>query len=138
MGQPVQPHHHVRLTGRLRNSNAQSLVAGHMSGVAVLRMAVFSDDPAGGNPAGVVLDGAALDDAQMLRVAADVGYSETAFVTERGAGGRFKLRFFSPLAEVPFCGHATLGTAAALAAREPAADQAYEFETAVGTIAVRT
>lgn len=109
-----------------------------MSDVEVLRMAVFSDEPTGGNPAGVVLDGSVLDDAQMLRVAADIGYSETAFVTGREAGGRFRLRFFSPLAEIPFCGHATLGTAVALAAREADTTQVYDFDTAVGSIEVRT
>jgi PhzF family phenazine biosynthesis protein len=73
----------------------------------------FTDDPAGGNPAGVVLDASALDDARMLEIAAELGYSETAFVTER-AGDRYRVRFFSPLAEVPFCGHATVATAVAL------------------------
>ena len=43
----------------------------------------------------------------MLAVAAEVGYSETAFLVPRG-GGRFAVRYFSPLAEVPFCGHATI------------------------------
>ncbi|GAA0498094.1 oxidoreductase [Paractinoplanes deccanensis] len=72
------------------------------------RWVAFSDDPKGGNPAGVVLDAAGLDDEAMLRIAAEVGYSETAFVT----GDR--IRYFSPLAEVPFCGHATVATAVAL------------------------
>ena len=40
----------------------------------VLRYAAFTDDPAGGNPAGVVLDAAGLDDATMLATAAEVGY----------------------------------------------------------------
>ena len=46
----------------------------------VLRYAAFTDTPAGGNPAGIVLDAGGLSDAEMLRIAADVGYSETAFV----------------------------------------------------------
>ncbi|MFC7467830.1 PhzF family phenazine biosynthesis protein [Actinomadura keratinilytica] len=48
---------------------------------AVLRYAAFTRDPAGGNPAGVVLDAAGLDEATMLAVAARLGYSETAFLT---------------------------------------------------------
>ena len=48
----------------------------------VLRLTSFSDDPAGGNPAGVVLDAAGLDDAAMLAIAAEVGFSE---VGRRGA-----------------------------------------------------
>lgn len=82
----------------------------------VLRYAAFSADPLGGNPAGVVLDATGLDDAAMLAVAAEVGYSETAFLTSR-ADGDFDIRYFSPLAEVSFCGHATIATAVAHAQR---------------------
>jgi PhzF family phenazine biosynthesis protein len=79
----------------------------------ILRLAAFSDDPKGGNPAGVVLDAGDLDDARMLAIAAEVGYSETAFLTSR-EGGRYRVRYFAPLAEVSFCGHATIATAVAL------------------------
>jgi PhzF family phenazine biosynthesis protein len=82
----------------------------------ILRYAAFSADPAGGNPAGVVLDATGVSDAEMQRVAADVGYSETAFLVPRG-DGRFTVRYFSPKAEVPFCGHATIASAAAYAER---------------------
>src|SRR5690349_17068921 len=74
----------------------------------VLRYAAFTDTPDGGNPAGVVLDAAGMTDAEMLGVAAELGYSESAFVT----GSR--IRYFSPVAEVPFCGHATIATGVAL------------------------
>jgi PhzF family phenazine biosynthesis protein len=80
----------------------------------VLRYAAFTGDPAGGNPAGVVLDAAGMSDDDMLAVAADVGYSETAFVTGRNGGAEYELRYFSPVAEVAFCGHATIATAVAL------------------------
>jgi PhzF family phenazine biosynthesis protein len=79
----------------------------------IKRFAAFSDDPKGGNPAGVVLDASGLDDAEMLAIAAEVGYSETAFITSRD-GSQYRVRYFSPLAEVPFCGHATVATAVAL------------------------
>lgn len=89
---------------------------------AVLRYTAFSTDPEGGNPAGVVLDAAGLGDDAMLAIAAEVGYSETAFLTAPPEGlgepGRaFTVRYFSPKAEVPFCGHATVATAVALAER---------------------
>lgn len=91
----------------------------------VLRMTAFADDPAGGNPAGVVLDASGLDDRTMLAIAADLGYSETAFVTPSQepfdqCDGRVqaRLRFFSPVAEVAFCGHAAIATAVALATRD--------------------
>ena len=80
----------------------------------IKRYVAFSDDPAGGNPAGVVLDAAGLADDRMLAIAAEVGYSETAFVTGRRGGAVRRVRYFSPLAEVPFCGHATVATAVAL------------------------
>ncbi|MEW2139230.1 PhzF family phenazine biosynthesis isomerase [Streptomyces sp. NPDC005409] len=94
-----------------------------MTDTEVLRYTAFSHDPAGGNPAGVVLDAAGLDDAAMLEIAAGLGYSETAFLTAppEGLGGpegrSFTVRYFSPKAEVPFCGHATVATAVALAER---------------------
>ncbi|GIG62355.1 oxidoreductase [Longispora fulva] len=82
--------------------------------MTVLRYAAFTRDPAAGNPAGVVLD-ADLTDAEMLAIAAEVGYSETAFLT-RAADG-WTVRYFSPKAEVPFCGHATIASAVAVAER---------------------
>ncbi len=103
----------------------------------ILRYSAFSTDSAGGNPAGVVLDAAALDDAAMLATAAEVGYSETAFVTVGDqAARRFRLRYFSPLAEVAFCGHATVATAVALAERVGPGPLA--FDTPVGEIALDT
>lgn len=95
----------------------------------ILRYAAFTTDPSGGNPAGVVLDAAGLSDAGMLAVAAEVGYSETAFVTERD-GNSAVLRYFSPLAEVPFCGHATVATAVALGEGE------HLFRTNAGVVPV--
>ena len=89
----------------------------------VLRYTAFSSDPGGGNPAGIVLDAAALGDAEMLSIAADVGFSETAFLAppppslDAPPGRGFTVRYFSPLAEVAFCGHATVATAVALAER---------------------
>ncbi len=74
---------------------------------AILRYSAFTTDPAGGNPAGVVLDARGLSDDAMQRFAADVGYSETAFLLPR-EDGELDVRYFSPLAEVSFCGHATI------------------------------
>ena len=87
------------------------------SSTEVLRYAAFTDRGRGGNPAGVVLDARGLSDDRMLAIAADVGYSETAFVTDGDTPEDLTVRYFSPLAEVPFCGHATVATAVALADR---------------------
>src|ERR1700722_15774922 len=82
----------------------------------VMRYVAFSANPAGGNPAGVVLDAAGLSDDAMQRIAADVGFSETAFLLPR-QDGAFPVRYFSPLVEVPFCGHATIALSVAHAER---------------------
>ena len=79
----------------------------------VQRIAAFSDGEFGGNPAGVVI-GRVLPDASVMQaVAAQVGYSETAFAAPIDEGWR--VRYFSPETEVPFCGHATIALGAALA-----------------------
>jgi PhzF family phenazine biosynthesis protein len=82
----------------------------------VLRYSAFATDPTGGNPAGIVLDAQGLAEADMLRIAAAVGYSETAFLVRRH-DGEFDVRYFSPRAEVTFCGHATIAAAVAYAER---------------------
>jgi PhzF family phenazine biosynthesis protein len=89
----------------------------------LLRLAAFTTDPSGGNPAGVWIGDALPTDAEMQRIAAEVGYSESAFLAPDGSGetGRFRVRYFSPLAEVPFCGHATIASGVALAERGLAA-----------------
>ncbi|WP_116511953.1 PhzF family phenazine biosynthesis protein [Micromonospora sp. B006] len=101
----------------------------------ILRYAAFTADPAGGNPAGVVLDATGAGDAEMQRVAAQVGYSETAFLVP-GEGGRFTVRYFSPKAEVPFCGHATIASAVAYAERH--GPGVLHLETRAGLVAVAT
>jgi PhzF family phenazine biosynthesis protein len=84
-----------------------------MSTTTVLKYAAFTTLEGGGNPAGVVLDATGLSDARMLSIAADVGYSETAFLFPRGEN-EFDIRYFSPESEVAFCGHATIATGVAL------------------------
>ena len=83
----------------------------------VLRYAAFTEVPQGGNPAGVVLDAGDLDAAAMQAIAAEVGYSETAFLLPGPDPRDRPVRYYSPLAEVPFCGHATIATAVAHAER---------------------
>ncbi|MCX4415261.1 PhzF family phenazine biosynthesis protein [[Kitasatospora] papulosa] len=104
------------------------------SGTEVLRYTAFSADPEGGNPAGVVLDASGLGDAEMLAVAADLGYSESAFLTDPDGHGGHTVRYFSPKAEVPFCGHATVAAALALAERDGPGDLV--FSTPAGPVPV--
>ncbi|KPX21931.1 Phenazine biosynthesis protein [Pseudomonas syringae pv. delphinii] len=82
----------------------------------ILKLAAFSDGDQGGNPAGVWLGASLPDEVRMQQIAADVGFSETAFAAPLENGWR--VRYFSPLAEVPFCGHATIALGAALAAQQ--------------------
>lgn len=82
----------------------------------VLRIAAFSDGDAGGNPAGVAILDAMPKAARMQKVAVEVGFSETAFAAPEGEGWR--VRYFSPESEVPFCGHATIALGAALAKKK--------------------
>jgi PhzF family phenazine biosynthesis protein len=101
----------------------------------ILRYAAFSRDPAAGNPAGVVPDASGMDAAQMQRIAADVGFSETAFLVPDAADPRhLRVRYFSPLAEVPFCGHATIASAVALAERN--GPGRLTLDTAAGEVVV--
>ncbi|MBX2862666.1 MAG: PhzF family phenazine biosynthesis protein [Leptolyngbyaceae cyanobacterium MAG.088] len=79
----------------------------------IQKIAAFSDGNTGGNPAGVVIAEQHPSDAEMQRIAADVGFSETAFAAP--VDDAFRVRYFSPESEVPFCGHATIALGAALA-----------------------
>ncbi|HWK46042.1 MAG TPA: PhzF family phenazine biosynthesis protein [Stellaceae bacterium] len=79
----------------------------------VQKISAFSDGEVGGNPAGVVIGGELPEASVMQAVAAQVGYSETAFAAPIDGGWR--VRYFSPETEVPFCGHATIALGAALA-----------------------
>ncbi|GAA2246404.1 oxidoreductase [Streptomyces ruber] len=104
---------------------------------SVLHLAAFPATVAGGNPAGVVLDARGMSDTEMQAVAAEVGHSETAFVVRPPDDGRPRragMRYFSPTAEVPFCGHATVATAVALARRTEA--DAFLFETSAGEVRI--
>ena len=69
----------------------------------------FIDGTTGGNPAGVVVDANALTNAQKLKVAQQVGLSETAFVSASDTA-TIKLEFFTPTRQIAHCGHATIAT----------------------------
>lgn len=76
---------------------------------------VFTRTPFRGNPVAVVLDGDALDGEQMQRIAGWTNLSETTFVLAPGAPqADYRLRIFTPRAELPFAGHPTIGSAHAV------------------------
>ena len=81
--------------------------------VVVQHAVGFACDGGGGNDAGVVLphENEPLSDPQRLAVAAEVGFSETVFITSlrrSPEGCELSLRYFTPTAEVELCGHATI------------------------------
>jgi PhzF family phenazine biosynthesis protein len=81
----------------------------------VLKLAAFSQNGRGGNPAGVAFYDEMPSPEEMMSIAKDVGYSETAFLVKQDDGWR--VRYFAPELEVPFCGHATIALGAALGER---------------------
>jgi PhzF family phenazine biosynthesis protein len=81
--------------------------------VELVQIDAFTDTPFCGNPAAVCFLSEKLDPGWMQHVAAEMRLSETAFVHCR-ADGAFDLRWFTPIAEVDLCGHATLASAHAL------------------------
>ncbi len=102
-----------------------------------LRYAAFthpsSSANASGNPAGVVLDAEGMDAERMQAIATEIGDSETAFLIALGAG-RYRVRYFSPRIEVPFCGHATIASAVAMFDLKK--ERFPIFETAVGDVPI--
>jgi PhzF family phenazine biosynthesis protein len=81
----------------------------------ILRLAAFSQNGLGGNPAGVAFCDEMPSAETMMSIAKEVGYSETAFLVKQENGWR--VRYFAPELEVPFCGHATIALGAALGER---------------------
>ena len=71
-------------------------------------------------------------DQQMQDLAAELGYSETVFAIQSGTG-QLKARYFSPQAEVSFCGHATIALGVSIGAGE-SSHASYTVETGVGDV----
>jgi PhzF family phenazine biosynthesis protein len=71
----------------------------------------FTDTAFKGNPAGVCLLESSISDEIMLKIAQELGLSETAFVLPIEGSTALSIRYFSPKIEIPLCGHATLASA---------------------------
>lgn len=80
----------------------------------VVHISSFSYHGGAGNPAGVLdVTSERLTDDEMIEIAAQIGYSETAFITHIDLEARpvmLSLRYFTPVGEVDLCGHATIAT----------------------------
>jgi PhzF family phenazine biosynthesis protein len=94
----------------------------------------FTQQRFAGNPAAVILVERFPADAAMQRIAAENNLAETAFLVP--AGGDYRLRWFTPVLEVPLCGHGTLATAAVVMERLEPGRTSVTFHTASGPLPV--
>jgi PhzF family phenazine biosynthesis protein len=101
--------------------------------IKVYTLNAFAKTDHGGNPAGVVLDPDSLSAHDMQKVAAKVGFSETAFVKKSNSAD-FKVVFFTPNGEVDLCGHATIATFYLLANKGIVQAGKYTQETKAGVL----
>jgi trans-2,3-dihydro-3-hydroxyanthranilate isomerase len=96
---------------------------------------VFTDTPLEGNQLAVFTDARALDGETMQALAREFNYSESTFVLPAEDGGHAKIRIFTPVQEMLFAGHPTLGTAFVLAG--PLQLVEIRLETGAGIVPVR-
>jgi PhzF family phenazine biosynthesis protein len=82
----------------------------------------FTDKPFKGNPAGVCILKEELTNKQMQSIAKELGLSETAFIIQIDKQNTYSIRYFSPIMEIPLCGHATLASSKVLFEINPKMD----------------
>ncbi|MBP1904540.1 PhzF family phenazine biosynthesis protein [Paenibacillus turicensis] len=103
--------------------------------INVYTLNAFAKTKEGGNPAGVVMNADFLSEDQMRKIAAVLGFSETAFVMQSNVAD-FKVRFFTPNEEVDLCGHATIATFYAMSSLNLLKQGKYEQETKAGILGI--
>ncbi|GAB4193488.1 MAG: PhzF family phenazine biosynthesis isomerase [Wenzhouxiangellaceae bacterium] len=102
--------------------------------MSVRRYTAFTRDASGGNPAGVWIGDHLPEPSVMQAIAAEVGFSETIFIAP-AQGRERQVRYYSPKAEVSFCGHATIAGGVVLGYEQTPGE--YHFITAVGRVVVK-
>ncbi len=117
----------------MSNDSIEQLDRGASMTEELHRLTAFSTDSEGGNPAGVWIGNELPDPDTMQAIAKQVGYSETAFLAPK-TGKRRTVRYYSPEAEVPFCGHVTIASGVVLGNAE--GDGTYLLDSIVGEIPV--
>jgi PhzF family phenazine biosynthesis protein len=100
-------------------------------------VSAFTKDGKGGNKAGVVLFEPELTAMQKTAIAAELGFSETAFVSASDRAD-YRLEYFTPAGEIPLCGHATIGTFSLLASQHRIAPGSCTIETKAGLLSIET
>ena len=104
--------------------------------IEIHQVDAFTREPFTGNPTGVVLNAAALSDAQMLAVARELNNAETAFILAPDAFDHtVRARFFTPRTEVSFVGHATVAAQYVLS-RQPEAPRRQRQKSRAGIVDV--
>ncbi|MBC1463081.1 PhzF family phenazine biosynthesis protein [Listeria welshimeri] len=103
--------------------------------LSVYVASAFSKNNKGGNKAGVVLNEPTLTTAQKMAIAKQLGYAETAFLTESNCAD-YKLEYYTPKEEVDLCGHATIGTFAILMHLNKIHKSHYTIETNSGVLTI--
>lgn len=101
----------------------------------IRKISAFSYENSGGNPAGVLISEKMLSEEDMLKIAKEVNYSETAFLVKK-ENNSFRIRYFSPETEIEFCGHATIASGYVLANDFGLGE--YELELNNGLITINT
>ena len=96
---------------------------------------VFTDRALVGNQLAVFTDARGLDTETMQALAREINFSESTFVLTPENGGHAKIRIFTPVTELPFAGHPTLGTAFVLGG--PLQKEELHLETGRGIVPVR-
>ena len=76
--------------------------------MTILKLAAFSHKGRDGNPAGVTFYDEMPGDEEMLKIAKEVGYSEKSFLVKHPQGDGWRVCYFAPELEIPFCGRATI------------------------------
>jgi PhzF family phenazine biosynthesis protein len=104
--------------------------------IEVYKLNAFTQSIEGGNPAGVVLNADGLNVAQMQELAGEIGFSEIAFVSASDKAD-FKVRFFTPSAEVDLCGHATIAAFSLLLQKGILSGSEYTQETKAGVLKIK-
>jgi trans-2,3-dihydro-3-hydroxyanthranilate isomerase len=95
---------------------------------------VFTERPLAGNQLAVFTNAQPIPEQLLQPLAKEMGFSETVFCYPAEAEGHVRIRIFTPVSEIPFAGHPTLGTAFVLAA--PMQLASIGLETGAGLVTV--
>src|SRR5271163_3947058 len=101
----------------------------------IYQLDAFTTRRFAGNPAAVMPMDSFLPDAVLQAIAAENNLAETAFLIPEGSD--YRLRWFTPMVEVPLCGHATLASAAVLMERLETGRNGVVFHSASGPLNVK-